>query len=162
MSGNARSTHMRPSFCSKQVRTTTYNWGFRGADPADFYGPGYTTADFTRLQLYRDVSVYEEVARRAKIVCADLDASIGDFISVNQWAASGETNERRLKEGYSTRDERKRHLSEVIPDLTEQQLEVLSTNHEESDKIDQRVSACAPHYTTSCLFKTVGTRFSDF
>jgi hypothetical protein len=144
------------------VRTTTYNWGFRGANPADFYGEGYGTDDFTRLQLYRDISVYEEVARRAKIVCSDLDASVGDFISINQWAASGETNERRLTEGYSSREERKRHLKETVPGLTEQQLEVLANNHEEGDKLEKKVSACSPHFTTSCLFKAVGTRFRDF
>lgn len=108
------------------------------------------------------MSVYEEVARRAKIVCADLDASIGDFISVNQWAASGETSERRLKEGYSSRDERKRHLRETIPSLTDRQLEVLTNNHEMSEKLDEKVTSCAPEFTTSCLFKAVGTRFSDF
>lgn len=151
---------LTPSFLF-QVRTTTYNWGFRGADPADFYGESYGTADFTRLQLYRDVSIYKEVARRVKIVCGDLDASIGDFVSVNQWAASGETNMRRLNEGYSSRDARKRHLAEAVPDLTETQLELLTSNHEEGDNIDARANVCAPHFTMTCLFKNVGTRFSD-
>ena len=146
------------------VRTTTYNWGFRGANPADFYGENYTTADFTRLQLYRDVSVYKEVARRAKIICADLDASIGDFLSVNEWvAASQKTSERRLTEGgYSNKEERKRHLREVLPGLRERQLENLADNHEMGDELDKKANLCAPDFTTTCLFKHVGTRFADF
>ena len=146
------------------VRTTTYNWGFRGADPADFYGENYTTADFTRLQLYRDITVYEEVARRAKIVCADLDASIGDFVSVNEWvAASQETRNRRLTAGgYMDQDDRRRHLSEVLPGLRERQLQTLVENHEMGDDIDKKAASCAPDFTTTCLFKNVGSRFADF
>lgn len=52
------------------VRATTYSFGFRGADPATYYGPDYTVFDFTRLQLFRDVYVYQEVGRRAGIVCS--------------------------------------------------------------------------------------------
>merc|ERR1711998_777925 len=59
------------------VSTTNYAWGWRGnghADwpdlPGNYYGAGYTRYDFQRMQLYRDLSVYKEVARRAKIVCA--------------------------------------------------------------------------------------------
>ena len=47
------------------VHTTTYSWGFRGADPSVYYGDGYGNYDFVRLQLYRDVSIYAEVGRRA-------------------------------------------------------------------------------------------------
>lgn len=141
------------------VRTTTYNWGFRGANPADFYGENHSTEDFTRLQLYRDVSVYEEVARRAKIVCADPDANIGDFLSVNQWVAS-RTGVRKL-EG-SSRNDRSRHLQEAIPHLTNRQLSYLVQNHEESEKINKQASSCAPDFTTSCFFKNIGTRFEDF
>lgn len=144
------------------IRTTTYDWGFRGANPADFYGANYTTTDFTRLQLYRDVSVYEEVARRAKIVCADPDATVGNFISVNQWAAGQGTTQRRLTSGYDSLDERMRHLKQVIPDLTEAQLDYLALSHEASDEMDRQASLCAPHYTTTCLFNKVGTRFEDY
>jgi hypothetical protein len=146
------------------IRTTTYNWGFRGADPADFYGEGYTTYDFTRLQTYRDVTVYHELARRAKIVCADPDAVIGDFISVNQWAAGeGATMRRRLHgEGYVSMEERKTHLREAIPDLTDRQLEYLAKSHHASDEMERRASLCAPDYTTNCLFKNVGLRFNDY
>ena len=51
------------------VTVPLYSWGFRGADPADYYGSAYTKYDFVRLQLYRDVSVYAEVKRRAEIIC---------------------------------------------------------------------------------------------
>jgi hypothetical protein len=90
-------------------------------------GANYTVNDFIRLQLYRDVGVYEEVGRRAKIICADMDASIGDFISVNQWAASAATTARRRAQAYVDKEDRKRHLMEVIPDLSERQLEYLAS-----------------------------------
>lgn len=113
------------------------------------------------MHLYRDVSVYEEISRRAKIVCADMDASVGNFISINQWAASAATNERRLAQGYVDIEERKRHLREVIPDLTDGQLDYIASSHEDSDKVGRAAASCAPSYSTSCLFKKVGTRFSD-
>lgn len=144
------------------VRTTTYNWGFRGSNPADFYGPGYTTTDFTRLQLYRDVSIYTEVARRAKIVCGDTTATIGNFASVDQWAASRTTNRRRLESGYENREERVRHLKEVVPSLTDKQAAYMAASHEASDEMDRNALNCAPDFTTTCLFKHVGQRFSDY
>lgn len=144
------------------VRTTTYNWGFRGADPADFYGVGYGLQDFTRLQLYRDISVYTEIARRAKIVCADTTAVIGDFISIDQWAAGEGTTSRRMNEGYDNLEERKDHLMEAIPDLNERQLEYLAKSHKESDTIDEKARGCAPNFTTDCLFRMVGSSFQDY
>lgn len=124
-------------------------------------GANYTVNDFIRLQLYRDVSVYEEVGRRAKIVCADMDASIGDFVSVNQWAASASTTARRRTQSYVDKEDRKRHLMEVIPDLSERQLEYLASSHETQDKMSLQYMSCAPGYTTSCLFQKVGARFTD-
>lgn len=144
------------------VRTTTYNFGFRGADPADFYGAGYSTADFARLQLYRDISVYEEVSRRAKIACSSAGTSIGDFVSTEQWRAAESSRRRRLSEGgFEDVEDRKRHLRENVPDLTERQLERLARNHEEHELMDENVSTCAPDYSMSCLFKAVGTRHKD-
>jgi hypothetical protein len=146
------------------ISTTTYNWGFRGANPADFYGPNYNVSDFTRLNLYRDLQVYKEVARRAKIVCNDLDASVGDFISVNEWvAAANATRVRRLARDrpYQGKEHRERHLREVLPGLTDRQMDHLVSSHEMSDEMDQKVSECAPHYTMSCLFKQAGSRFAD-
>ena len=113
------------------------------------------------MHLYRDVSVYEEVSRRAKIVCADMDASIGSFLSINQWAASVATNARRLAEGYKNIEDRKRHLVEVIPGLSDNQLAYIAASHEDSDKVAQAAASCAPSFSTSCLFQKVGTRFSD-
>lgn len=145
------------------MRTTTYNWGYRGADPADFYGEGYGVADFTRLQLFRDVNVYTEIGRRAKIVCADLDASIGDFVSVNQWTAAKATlTRRRMQEGYASIEERELHLKEVIPSLTDRQAKYMAYSHEATDKVDKNVQNCAPNFSTTCMFKMAGTRHKDF
>jgi hypothetical protein len=113
------------------------------------------------MHLYRDVAVYEEISRRAKIVCADMDASVGSFISINQWAASAATIERRLAEGYLDIEDRKRHLREVIPDLTNAQLDYIAGSHEENDKVGRAAASCAPSYSMTCLFKNVGTRFGD-
>jgi hypothetical protein len=111
--------------------------------------------------LYRDVTVYEETARRAKIVCSDMDATIGDFVSVNQWAASAATTARRRAQAYIDKEDRKRHLVEVIPDLTDRQLDYLSSSHETQDKMSLQYMSCAPGYTTTCLFQKVGARFND-
>lgn len=140
------------------VKATTYNWGFRGADPSTYYGDGVGNNDFTRLQLYRDVNVYMEVARRAKIVCADTSASIGDFISIDDWAnldvaISGGDGRRKLK----VKDNVRKHM----PHLTEKQISVIEYNQKEYRELDAKAAACAPEYTTRCLFKTVGRRFED-
>jgi hypothetical protein len=173
---NPEYTGIQDSFISSFFRdvlgilATTYNWGFRGAIPADFYGEGYTESDFTRLQLYRDVTVYDEIARRAKIVCNDLDASVGDFVSINQWAEAGRavvTRRRQLSSSseedtiYASREDRERHLQESVPTLNHRQLQYLVDSHESSDAIDANVKLCAPDFSTSCLFDKVGTRFSD-
>uniref|UniRef100_A0A7S1GP00 Uncharacterized protein n=1 Tax=Cyclophora tenuis TaxID=216820 RepID=A0A7S1GP00_CYCTE len=112
--------------------------------------------------MYRDISIYMEVARRAKIVCADQTATIGNFASVDQWAASRSTNRRRMTEGYADMEERKRHLKEVVPSLNEKQLAYMAHSHSLSDQMDQQAELCAPHYTTTCLFKNVGQRFNDY
>jgi hypothetical protein len=129
--------------------------------PDFFAGANYTVNDFTRLQLYRDVTVYAEVARRAKIVCADMDATVGEFMSINQWAAAAPHRERRRTQGYTDRDDRKRHLKEVIPSLTDRQLDYAASSHETADKLSRSAASCAPSYSTSCLFQKVGTRFQD-
>ena len=112
--------------------------------------------------MYRDVTVYEEVARRAKIVCADMDATIGDFLSINQWAAAAaSTVARRRARGYLDNEDRKRHLIEAVPDLSDRQLDYLASSHETQDKMRLQYMSCAPAYTTSCLFQKVGARFID-
>jgi len=131
------------------VSATTYNWGFRGADPSEFYGDGVGTFDFTRVQLFRDLNVYIEVARRAKIVCADTSASIGDFVSIDDWKASATARKFR------------RNLKEHMPHLTNRQLTILEKNEELRIDFQAKSEACAPDYATSCMFKNIGTRFED-
>ena len=136
-----------------------YTWGFRGADPADFYGEGYTVNDFTRLNMYRDISVYEEIGRRAGIVCNDLDASVGEgLVSVNQWAAASSATRRRLHEvgHYDSIEEHKRHLKETVPDLTEAQIHDWATSHAQRMEEDALIESCAPEYSTSCIFGVLG------
>jgi len=130
------------------VSATTYYWGFRGADPSEFYGAGIGTYDFTRMQLYRDVNVYKEVARRAKIVCADTSASIGDFISIDDWKAKS----RRAG----------RHLRETLSHLDEKKLRVLEKNEELYIDYKEKAESCASEgYTTSCFYSNVGKRHTD-
>ena len=131
------------------VQATTYYWGFRGADPSEYYGEGVGVYDFTRMQLYRDINVYIEVARRAKIVCGDTSAFIGDFLSIDDWQSSAiaRTEGRRLRE--------------AMPHLTEGQHRIAAQNEEMYDEYHAKSEACAPHYTMNCLFKTVGRRFED-
>lgn len=143
------------------VRCHTYTWGFRGADPADYYGEGYTVYDFARLRMYRDVNVYKEIGRRAKILCNDLDASLGGgLVSFNQWEAAtrASMNRRSLSQqegGYKNRGDRKRHLKEAVPDLTEEQLEFLVAGQEENEIEQAAIESCAPEYTTSCLMENL-------
>lgn len=141
------------------VEATTYSWGFRGATPSDYYGEGFGSNDFTRLQLYRDLGVYQELGRRAKIVCNDLDASISDnLVSINQWVeASTATRNRRLGEGYATFEDRKRHLKESVPGLTDRQLQHLANGQVVGERTDKAIESCAPDYTTHCLFNAIGT-----
>jgi len=132
------------------VSATTYYWGFRGADPSEFYGDGVGVFDFTRMQLYRDLNVYIEVARRAKIVCADTSASIGDFISIDDWASKSNIRGRRS-------------LRESMAHLTERQLKVLENNEKIYSDYTAKAEACAEEgYTTSCFYENVGKRHSDF
>lgn len=142
------------------VQATTYNWGFRGADPSEYYGAGYGNYDFTRLQLYRDVHVYGEVARRAKIVCADTSVSVGDFVSIDDWVTVARRNRRYLAAGSDT-DTRRALLQEDLTHLSERKLDRIVKNLEMRNALDSRVDTCAPDFTTSCLFEKVGRRFED-
>merc|ERR1719161_882270 len=82
------------------VHTTSYNFGFRGTTASDYYGEGYCNDDFTRIQLYRDVNVYTEVAKRIKTVCSGgaVTHSAGSFLSAEEWKASKTATRRRLEE----------------------------------------------------------------
>ena len=143
------------------IRATTYFWGFRGADPAEYFGEGISTTDFTRMQLYRDVEVYHEVARRAKIVCSDTSASIGDLISVDDWQTAGLASRRHLKEGHDL-ETRRRLLKDELPHLHERKLERLLSNIEFRELQDQKVEElCAPAYSSSCMMSVTGRGQDD-
>merc|ERR1712048_120739 len=153
------------------VLSTTYWWGFRGSDPADFYGEDYGLYDFTRFQLYRDVNVYHEVARRAKIVCSDTSASIGDRISIDDWVTLM-SSRRRLREEKLTEEEyddphrrlqgRRELVEEVLPHLEDHKVRRLVTDFEMHYQADLKVEACAPDYTTSCLMEALGREHQDY
>ena len=66
-----------------------YNWGWRGEEPSEYgVGPNITKLDFHRTHLFRALSIYEEEARRLKLVCSDRDARVTNkFLSVNEWKA---------------------------------------------------------------------------
>merc|ERR1712071_492845 len=144
------------------VKTTTYYWGFRGSNPTTYYGDGVGVYDFSRFHLYRDITIYEEVARRAKIVCGDTSAHIGDFVSIDDWAMKGRRSRRLNAEGELHDEETHRALmQDHLPHLTDRQLDVLVNNEVLSHKIHTKVEGCAPEYTTTCIFDAVGTRFED-
>ena len=143
------------------VESTSRSWQFRGADPADYYGEGYSIYDFTRLNLYRDIRVYEEVGRRGKIVCNDFDASIGEnTLTVNEWIAVWNVTEtpdetrRKLAPGPTTVEDRKRKILKVAPHLKDSQLDLLVKNQLESERQERATNACGPDFTTECLFNT--------
>jgi len=145
------------------VQATTYNWGFRGADPSTYFGTGYSVNDFTRLQLYREVGVYKEIGRRAAIVCSNVNATISDkYISVSTWAKTS----RYLQENGAdieamTVGSRRSLLRNKHRELTEAQAHQLALNIESRMQMDTAAASCAPEYSTACLFKAIGTRFVD-
>ena len=146
------------------VTTTTYYWGFRGSDPADYYGSDYTTYDFVRLQLYRDVSVYKEIGRRAAIVCGGGEIGSG-FLSATEYIAAAGSRRRRLTASEESASYEEHY--DIIKDATNGRLshEHLSRHasrrvlHEETHR---KVEAfCAPDYTTDCLFKHTSSLGGD-
>lgn len=148
-----------PSFFRDVIgtQTTSRSWQFRGADPSDYYGEGYSIYDFTRLNLYRDIGVYKEVGRRGKLVCNDFDAQVGEnTLSVNQWveAWSSPATRRKLSDMPITREDRKRNFKEAVPSLTEAQLEYMVDGQIESERHERLIESCAPEYTTQCLHST--------
>lgn len=145
------------------VQATTYNWGFRGADPSTYYGSGYGVNDFTRLQLYRESGVYMEIGRRAKIVCSNVNATISDkYLSISTWAKTS----RYLQESGAAMEDmtlgaRRSLLRNKHRELTEAQANQLALNIESRLRMDKAAESCAPEYNTACLFKAIGTRFVD-
>mmetsp|Transcript_83514 Transcript_83514/g.233024 ORF Transcript_83514/g.233024 Transcript_83514/m.233024 type:complete len:780 (+) Transcript_83514:59-2398(+) len=150
------------------VETTSYNFGFRGATASDYYGEGYGNDDFTRLQLYRDISVYREVARRAKIVCGGgaVEHAGGTFLTADEWKDSMQAEGRRLAKAGAhpaTAEDRARHLQEALPRLTGTEARILSERQHEAHKIQENIDRhCAPiGYPMSCLFKYTGYAKKD-
>jgi len=140
------------------VKTTTYYWGFRGAEPADYYptdptGADYTTYDFVRLQLFRDVHVYEEIGRRAALVCADpATNSVDGYLTINQWISSSDRRRRALKESEPL--DHSAHVRAIAPRLAEHHLEYLAKQMAGDAAVNVAVEQhCAPAYTTDCLMK---------
>jgi hypothetical protein len=144
------------------VQATTYNWGFRGANPSTYYGAGVGVNDFTRLQLYREIGVYEEIGRRAKIVCANVNATISDkYLSISAWSKTSRFLQENAEElAAMPLGSRRSLLRSTHRDLTEAQAHQLALNIEARQKIDDATSSCAPEYSTGCLFRAVG-RYGD-
>lgn len=137
------------------VKTTTYYWGFRGADPSAYYGTGYGTYDFTRLQLYRDLSVYAEVSRRAKIVCGG--GSVAPYLSYADWSA----NNRRLSP--KSIEEHEEDLKATVPHIDDSAAKHLAALRQDAAMTHENVEKhCANEgYTTSCLFQHAGKDGED-
>lgn len=145
------------------VIATTYYWGFRGADPAEYYGEGVGTYDFIRMQMYRDLNVYLEVGRRMSIICADQDADVGfGTVSPNDYKAIQTAARRRRLHEVEDRADRRRMLEEEVPHLTRRQLNRVLDNMEMRKEIDAKADACAPEFNMNCLFDTIGRRFDDY
>jgi hypothetical protein len=150
------------------VETTSYNFGFRGTTASDYYGEGYCNDDFTRIQLYRDISVYAEVAKRLKTVCSGgaVSHAMGTFLTAAEWKASKSARLRRLKAGVAepaTVEDRVGHLMEDVPRLTHPEAKLLSQREHETEEIQKKLDAeCEPlGYPMDCLFKHTGYNKPD-
>ena len=134
------------------VKTTTYYWGFRGADPASYYGAGYGVYDFVRLQLFRDVHVYKEIGRRAALVCSDpASNSVDGYLTINGWLGM-RRRRRALTEGAAF--DHSTHVRAIAPHLAEYHVERLSKQMAADEATSAAVEQhCAPSYTTDCLMK---------
>ena len=144
------------------VKTTTYYWGFRGAEPAEYYptdptGADYSVHDFVRLQLFRDVHVYEEIGRRAALVCADpATNSVDGHLTINEWISKRisvlSEGRRALKDSEPL--DHSAHVRAIAPRLPEHQLEYLAKQMADDAAVNVAVEQhCAPAYTTDCLMK---------
>jgi hypothetical protein len=149
------------------VHTTSYNFGFRGTTASDYYGAGFTNDDFTRMQLYRDISVYKEVARRAKIVCGGgaVEHALGTWLTAEEWKAS-KTASRRLTEAGvipASSEERAQHLKDAVPRLKDAEAKIVADWQHKAHKVQEDLDKhCEPlGYPMSCLFKYTGTDAKD-
>jgi len=150
------------------VETTSYNFGFRGATASDYYGAGTCNDDFTRMQLYRDINIYKEVARRMKIACGggNVEHSAGKWLTPEEWKTSKTASSRRLAETKThpaTVEERMEHLKKDIPRLTDVEARILAENQHKTHQIQMNIDKhCAPQdYPQSCLFKYMGHSGDD-
>jgi len=141
------------------VKATSYYWGFRGADPADYYGAEYGVHDFTRMHLYRDVSVYKEVGRRAQEVCGG--GRVPPYLSIADWNASRYSS-RRLGAAAGP-EAHARLLRDVNPSLEDREVKFLAALRQEAEAVGRSVEEhCKGEgYTTSCLFEHMGARAED-
>ena len=53
------------------------------------------------MQLFRDVNVYLEVARRVTLACADPTVGIEGYMSITEWIAARSDRRRKLQAGHS-------------------------------------------------------------
>eukprot|EP00980_Cylindrotheca_fusiformis_P004905 scaffold1041_cov121-Cylindrotheca_fusiformis.AAC.10 len=145
------------------VMATSYAFGFRGADPSEYYGAGVTKHDFIRLQLYRDVNIYKEVARRAKLVCDDPSSSWSeDTLSPDEYVEVQSAGRRRRLHAVADKAERRELLKSEVPHIPERKLNRALDNMELREERNAKYDSCAPDYTMDCLFNAVGRSFQDF
>jgi len=146
------------------VEVPGYGYSFRGADPAAIYGEGLTTDDFVRMQLYRDVNVYLEVARRIGITCGDLDAAVPGFLSFNEWKAERESaRRRRLNDKEMSHEEQFASVKAVAPRLTDDEAHRMAANRVRRNLLAQRVNTeCAKDgFAQSCVMEVYGRNGND-
>jgi hypothetical protein len=141
------------------VASPTYVASFKGADPST-YGPygGAGFYDFTRVNLYRGLSTYQEVGRRAKIVCSNLNATVGEFISVSQYVALNKKTTRTLRvmaeDPSHTVHHSKRMIMENHPDITDAQAHRLAHDLHKAVVFDKAIEEeCGHHYTMICYME---------
>jgi hypothetical protein len=133
------------------ITSTTYSWGFRGADPSD-YMAGYTNTDFIRMQLFRDVNVYHEVGRRAKLACADPSVGLEGFMSINEWIAMRTATlagRRKLQAGPVDHAAAIRKAAPRLADKNVQRLHTVLADFDAKHELVEK--HCAPAYTSDCL-----------
>ena len=133
------------------VTTTTYYWGFRGADRRT------TTALSTPPRLrpppfHRDLSVYEEVGRRAAIVCGGVPSPvISRPRSTSPLDPAGRLTASEEPASYQE------HY-DIIKDATNGRLSHEHVSHHASQRVLHGGAAveafCAPDYTTDCSSST--------
>ena len=94
-------------------------------DAVDTDGDGKVLfVDFIRMQLFRDVNVYHEVGRRAKLACADPSVGLEGFMSINEWIAMRGAGRRKLSAGPF---DHAASIRKAAPNLADKHVERLHT-----------------------------------